>query len=87
MAKKYRDFEEFEKDLNHFKSNPGDLQFMLKMVNRAVNSKDDVRQVLKDHLENRILEAKPELVMKKIVKADTRLILKVKSKEDPWFLI
>lgn len=87
VKNKYRNIEEFLKDLEYFRDNANDLKFMVSMTQKVTRSNSDIKKVLKSYLENKVADFNDKTVIREMVDLNTHLTLRVKSKGNPWFLV
>lgn len=83
---RYNDLGEWISDLDKLRNNPNDSTLAVAIAKRVDNSKEEVRDDIKNYLTHKALLADNPIEAFRIIQKDyPDKILCVKSKEDPWF--
>lgn len=84
----YKTLEEWERDLNKFRSNPDDTKFFQSIVYRVNHTDPSLKDIIHVSLQDAIKWNNPLdsfLEITKDLSLDKGSIIIIQNKEDPWF--
>jgi len=81
----YECLQQLEEDLEYARDNPHDEEFFSKMVFRYKNSTEQVQELLKSALFDRMLEHNPLYMFEKVAEENPQKVIYYNSTQDPFF--
>lgn len=82
----YRDLHEWRKDFDRYKLYPSDSELEQKLIDRAMNSSNEIQAIIKSELKlSNLFNTNPLKFFEIIMEYRTECILVLNTPEYPWF--